>query len=561
MAKVKRRAQGVQVKGAAASASDGATGAAPSAEKTSERKKKRLRRGTSRHDQVGGAEPASEAALTGPASEGVESREGQAPAPEGPWQCPRSSAAQALQWLLWPLSPEVFFSEYWEKKPLHLQRRQSRYYEGLFSKAVLDAYLSQGGQLAYGERLNLVRFDAEAGRKVDLNSHPRGTPAKQKDVASAWEQGASIQVMHPQQFHKAAWALMSALESSFGSLFGANSYLTPGGQQGLAPHYDDVEVFMLQLEGSKRWRLHKPPDGEEYPLPRESSRDFEPGELGEQLFECVLEPGDLLYFPRGTVHQGVSEPGGYSHHLTVSTYQFTAWSQVLERALSGAVARAAGECLDLRQGLPLNFFSYMGSWHDIGSGEGAQSAEGSSSSKAASRASFVRRFRGLLKRLEDFLDVDEVCDELAVDFMSQRLPPYRDPISGTHGGPPASSTEEKASAEPSAMTLEHCIRWVDPAAVRAMISSDPDTGEITVMVFHCFSNERDQHMNREIEPEEDVGCIRFEAATFLPAVRALWATGETFLRCRDLPITREDNRISFCEALREGGLIEVVPLE
>ena len=30
-------------------------------------------------------------------------------------------------------------------------------------------------------------------------------------------------------------------------MVGANVYLTPPGTQGFAPHWDDVEVFMLQL--------------------------------------------------------------------------------------------------------------------------------------------------------------------------------------------------------------------------------------------------------------------------------------------------------------------------
>lgn len=35
-------------------------------------------------------------------------------------------------------------------------------------------------------------------------------------------------------------------------------YLTPPGTQGFAPHYDDIEAFILQLEGRKHWRLYSP---------------------------------------------------------------------------------------------------------------------------------------------------------------------------------------------------------------------------------------------------------------------------------------------------------------
>lgn len=35
-------------------------------------------------------------------------------------------------------------------------------------------------------------------------------------------------------------------------------YLTPAGSQGFSPHYDDIEAFILQLEGRKRWKLYAP---------------------------------------------------------------------------------------------------------------------------------------------------------------------------------------------------------------------------------------------------------------------------------------------------------------
>lgn len=307
---------------------------------------------------------------------------------------------------------------------------------------------------------------------------------------------------------------------------------------------------MLQLEGSKRWRLHVPPAGEEFPLPREYSRDFQKSELGELLIDCVLETGDLLYLPRGTVHYGVAEasssssstPGsGFSHHLTVSTYQRTAWCNFLEKALAGALGRAAGESSEFREGLPVNCLNYMGSWHELGSGDVDDSKKGNP------RAAFVRRVRGLISRLQEFIDVDEVCDELGLEFMSGRLPPS------------AKATASTTGKSTPGINADSKLRWVDISAVRPMLSTDPETSEASVMLFHSFTNDSRHHMCKDTEAEEDVGCLRYEAATFLPAIRMLCAAGTSVIRCGDLPLVDESDKIALCEDLFTAGLLELVP--
>lgn len=71
---------------------------------------------------------------------------------------------------------------------------------------------------------------------------------------------------------------------------------------GLAPHYDDVEVFVLQLEGSKNWNLYNVMKE----LPSTYSPDFEKSKLGKPEYSFNLQQGDFLYFPRGTIHEAYS---------------------------------------------------------------------------------------------------------------------------------------------------------------------------------------------------------------------------------------------------------------
>jgi len=53
--------------------------------------------------------------------------------------------------------------------------------------------------------------------------------------------------------YQASYELCSCLQEHFGFPVGCSAYLTPASAQGFPPHYDDVEVFVLQLQGSKRW--------------------------------------------------------------------------------------------------------------------------------------------------------------------------------------------------------------------------------------------------------------------------------------------------------------------
>ena len=62
--------------------------------------------------------------------------------------------------------------------------------------------------------------------------------------------------------------------------------------QGLAPHYDDVDLWVCQTMGSKEWKIYKSPEG--YGLPACSSTDFQQSELGEPVLETTLEVRTIM---------------------------------------------------------------------------------------------------------------------------------------------------------------------------------------------------------------------------------------------------------------------------
>ncbi|MEM0952563.1 MAG: cupin domain-containing protein [Pseudomonadota bacterium] len=87
------------------------------------------------------------------------------------------------------------------------------------------------------------------------------------------------------------------------------SYATDGG--GVGPHFDRYDVFLLQGEGQRRWRLGQSCDQSE---PLRHINGLTLLEKFEQTAEYVLGPGDILYIPPGVAHWGIAE----GHCMTYS---------------------------------------------------------------------------------------------------------------------------------------------------------------------------------------------------------------------------------------------------
>src|SRR6266496_5905184 len=93
----------------------------------------------------------------------------------------------------------------------------------------------------------------------------------------------------------------SQLAAELGHPVQVNAYVTPPQNQGFAPHYDVHDVFVLQVAGRKRWRVHEPvladPLGDQ---PWEQRRGAVAAQASEApVLDELLEPGDALYLPRG----------------------------------------------------------------------------------------------------------------------------------------------------------------------------------------------------------------------------------------------------------------------
>uniref|UniRef100_A0A9L0RQI5 Bifunctional lysine-specific demethylase and histidyl-hydroxylase n=2 Tax=Equus caballus TaxID=9796 RepID=A0A9L0RQI5_HORSE len=434
----------------------------------------------------------------------------------GPSALNFDSPSGLFESLISPIKTETFFKEFWEQKPLLIQRDDpalATYYQSLFRLSDLKSLCSRG--MYYGRDINVCR--CVNGKKKVLNKDGKVHFLQlRKDFD---QKRATIQFHQPQRFKDELWRIQEKLECYFGSLVGSNVYITPAGSQGLPPHYDDVEVLILQLEGEKRWRLYRPT----VPLAREYGVEAEDS-IGSPAREFTLKPGDFLYFPRGTIHQADTPPGlAHSTHLTISTYQNNSWGDFLLDTISGLVFDTAKEDLELRAGLPRQLLLQV-------------------ETTAVAR----RRVSGFLRMLADKLEGTKelLSADMKKDFIMNRLPPYC-----VGDGAELSTPGGQLPRLDSTVRLQfkdHIVLTLGPDQDRS-----DETREKMIYIYHSLKNRRETHMMGNEETESH--GLRFPLS-HMDALKQIW--NSTAISVKDLKLTTDEEKESLALSLWTECLIQ-----
>jgi len=141
------------------------------------------------------------------------------------------------------------------------------------------------------------------------------------------------------------------LAAELGHPVQANAYVTPPQNTGFSDHYDVHDVFVVQIEGEKRWRIREPV--RRSPLRDEPwsdrRRDVEQAATAPALLEVTLTPGDCLYLPRGYLHAATAL-GGVSTHVTLGVHPWT--GRHLADDLAAGAVRRVSEDEAVRRSLP-----------------------------------------------------------------------------------------------------------------------------------------------------------------------------------------------------------------
>ncbi len=190
--------------------------------------------------------------------------------------------------LLGGLTPEQFMKRHWQKKPL-LIRQALPNMTPLIERAKLL-------EMVESEEVE-SRLIVRKGAYWTLKKGPMGRKSLPSFKTPDWTVLVQGVDLHNDAVHALLQQFRFVPDARLDDLM--ISYATDGG--GVGPHFDSYDVFLLQAQGQRRWRIGRQKKFElQEGVPLKILKEFKPEA------EFVLNPGDMLYLPPGYAHDGIA---------------------------------------------------------------------------------------------------------------------------------------------------------------------------------------------------------------------------------------------------------------
>jgi cupin superfamily protein len=246
--------------------------------------------------------------------------------------------------LVAPLELDRFDRETFGRRPLHIPAAEGG-----------DRGRAPIGWAEMNALLGLRSHWTEANLKLVMNSRPilpdlyldavatlggtvrRADPAK---VDLFLAMGASLVANALEEVSPKVRTIADALAAHYGAHVGANAYCSFEAVQAFASHCDLHEVFAVQCEGEKVWRIYENrAEAPVAPLEGDGAQALIDRVKGKLLMEARMRPGDLLYIPRGYYHDALATEAA-SLHVSFSLLPLT--GRILFRLLEEMAVEDAG---------------------------------------------------------------------------------------------------------------------------------------------------------------------------------------------------------------------------
>ena len=195
------------------------------------------------------------------------------------------------------ITPEQFLSDYWQKKPLLIKQGLPQLIDMFEPDDMLGLAIEED---ASARLLTQAALKQDGQPQWQLKKSPL-TEADFDNLPEQW----TVLVQNLEQWSPELGQLWQAFD--FIPQWQRDdimvSYAPKGGSVG--KHYDDYDVFLAQGYGQRRWQLGKFCDKDTEFVADEPIRLFD--DMGEIIFDEILEAGDVLYVPPKLAHFGVAQ--------------------------------------------------------------------------------------------------------------------------------------------------------------------------------------------------------------------------------------------------------------
>jgi hypothetical protein len=221
------------------------------------------------------------------------------------------SETTKLAALLAPLTTDQFVGHYQRREYLHLSRKPESCDEAVTVQDLDTLFQMQRLPVTMFEVCRSgVMLPMEEWSRIAGPSHRPERFALTERLLDLFGEGATVIVNGAHHSIPRLARTCRRLTAEMGLDVRANVYMTPPGAQGFSRHSDEHEVIVVQIHGSKSWRLF-PQSGAPVPI--------------------EMKEGDLLYVPCGLAHEAEAQKDA-SIHVTLGLVPIYGYQLIEELA-------------------------------------------------------------------------------------------------------------------------------------------------------------------------------------------------------------------------------------
>lgn len=229
-----------------------------------------------------------------------------------------------------------FITYYLEKKPMVIRRKDASYFQELLTLENVGSILRSGlasKRITVNLKKAYSKIDSSKFTRIESRNHALVSAEYSLDgILELFEKDqCTILINSADREWPPLRSLIQSVQTDLQCQSGVNLFITPGSSQCFEWHYDEHDLFILQCFGKKKWKIF-----ESYgylPNTPQAGRNFDFSDQ-KVLYDIELQVGDVLYLPRGFVHE-VTTNDTVSCHVTLGCV-YSTWADFLKRKVLAA---------------------------------------------------------------------------------------------------------------------------------------------------------------------------------------------------------------------------------